>query len=65
MKFSLVLLSFIPIVRELKEMQYEWDRSFIIDGSKFEARYDFEPTSHKEAIKATLNWFKEEKESSK
>ncbi|MHA1911644.1 MAG: SDR family NAD(P)-dependent oxidoreductase [Candidatus Kariarchaeaceae archaeon] len=61
-KKMLTLLSFIPIVRELKEMQYEWDRPFIIDGSKFETMYGFEVTSHKEAIKTTLNWFREEKE---
>jgi nucleoside-diphosphate-sugar epimerase len=60
-KKMLTFLSFIPIVRELKEMQYEWDRPFIIDGSKFKEKYEFEPTSHKEAIKTTLNWFREEK----
>ena len=60
-KKMLTLLSIIPIVRELKEMQYEWDSPFIIDGSKFNERYDFEPTSHKEAIKMTVKWFREEK----
>ncbi len=53
-----ILATFIPIVKELKELTYEWKHPFIIDGTKYASTFNTtEHTSHKRAIKETLNWF--------
>ena len=38
---------FVPTVKELKELVYEWERLFVIDGTKFRTRYDLTATPHK------------------
>lgn len=47
---------FIPIMRELEEMSYQWDEPFIIDDSHFRAHFDARPTSVEEAAKVTVEW---------
>lgn len=42
---------FVPIVREIKEMSYQYDRDYIFDSSKFETRFSFLPTTYSEGIK--------------
>jgi len=42
---------FLPIVRELKEMQYQNDQDYFFDSSKFNKRFSYTPTSYKEGIK--------------
>ncbi len=42
---------FSPIMRELAEMMYQYDRDYVFDGSKFEKRFNFKPTSYLEGIK--------------
>ena len=56
---TIKLLSiFIPIVKELKEMTYEWKHPFIIDGTKYSSTFNTtEHTAHNVAIKETLYWF--------
>lgn len=41
---------FVPIMRETVEMLYQYDRDYVFDSSKFEERFDFEPTSYAEGI---------------
>ncbi|MDE3184547.1 MAG: NAD-dependent epimerase/dehydratase family protein [Bacteroidota bacterium] len=41
---------FSPIVKELKEMQYQNDRDYFFDSSKFDKRFSFTPTSYKDGI---------------
>ncbi len=55
-KFMLKILGwFIPIMRELHEMVYQYDRPYFFDSSKFEKRFpDFPITSYKEGVKATI-----------
>jgi nucleoside-diphosphate-sugar epimerase len=51
-KFLVTLLGiFVPIMRELKEMLYQYDRDYVFDSSKFEKRFDFEPTPYKEGVR--------------
>ena len=53
-----ILAMFIPIVKELKEMTYEWKYPFIIDGTKYASTFNTtEHTAHNVAIKETLDWF--------
>jgi len=42
---------FSPVVRELKEMQYQNDRDYFFDSSKFNKRFSYTPTSYKDGIK--------------
>ena len=49
---------FSPPAKELVEMMYEFDQPFIIDSSKFERTFGVKATPMKEAIKATVAWYK-------
>lgn len=45
---------FIPVMREMPEMLYQYDRDYVFDSSKFEKRFSFTPTSYTEGIKQTI-----------
>lgn len=42
---------FVPIVGELREMAYQYDRDYVFDSSKFEQRFAYTPVSYAEGIK--------------
>lgn len=51
-KFMLGVLSlFMPMLRELKEMQYQNDRDYFFDSSKFNKRFGVTPVEYKDGIK--------------
>jgi nucleoside-diphosphate-sugar epimerase len=54
-----VVALFSPLMRELKEMMYQWEHPYQVDHSKFAARFRFEPTSFDEGLEATLEWYRE------
>jgi nucleoside-diphosphate-sugar epimerase len=45
---------FNPIMNELVEMLYQYDRDYVFDSSKFEKKFDFKPTPYREGIKQTI-----------
>lgn len=47
---------FVPIVRELLDMHYEWEREYVVDDSRFRTRFAFEGTPLDEALEATARW---------
>ena len=49
---------FIPAARELIEMLYEFDRPFLVDGSKFERTFGLHPTPLRQAVRETVAWFR-------
>lgn len=49
-----LLAIFSTTIRELKEMQYQNDRDYFFDSSKFEKRFSFTPTSYEGGIKESL-----------
>lgn len=51
-----VVSLFTPIVRELIEMHYEWEREYVVDDSGFRARFGFTGTPLDEALDATARW---------
>jgi len=47
---------FIPILRELAEMRYQWDEPFVVDDRRFRERFSVRPTDLDEAARATVAW---------
>lgn len=41
---------FMPIMKELAEMNYQYDRDYFFDSSKFNKYFNFEPTTNKMAV---------------
>jgi nucleoside-diphosphate-sugar epimerase len=51
---------FVPMIRELRELMYQWTAPFVLDASKFQRSFGpFQPTPHPEAVKRTVAWFRE------
>jgi nucleoside-diphosphate-sugar epimerase len=53
-----VLGLFNPVLREVAEMAYEFEDPFMMDSSKFARAFGADPTPHREAIRATVEWFR-------
>ncbi len=49
-----VLGLFMPFMREMPEMMYQYDRDYFFDSSKFEKRFGMAPTSYIEGVRATV-----------
>jgi nucleoside-diphosphate-sugar epimerase len=49
-----ILGIFLPIMKEMSEMLYQYDRDYFFDSSKFEKRFKISPTSYSEGIKRTI-----------
>jgi len=50
---------FMPPVRELVEMLYEFEKPFIVDHSQFEAAFGDIATPHNVAIANTIKWYQQ------
>lgn len=48
---------FVPIMRELAELLYQWDRPYVFSHAKFEKAFGAEVTPHERAVAATVAWF--------
>jgi nucleoside-diphosphate-sugar epimerase len=49
-----LLAPFVPFMRELGEMRFQWDRPYVVDTSKFAKRFWSTTTPFEEGIAATL-----------
>ncbi|MCB0743797.1 MAG: NAD-dependent epimerase/dehydratase family protein [Ignavibacteriae bacterium] len=49
-----ILGLFIPIMKEMPEMMYQYNRDYFFDSSKFDERFNFKTTSYKEDVKLTI-----------
>jgi len=47
---------FTPPLREMPEMQYQWEESFVIDDRHFRERFDVLPEDADRAAQATVAW---------
>jgi nucleoside-diphosphate-sugar epimerase len=47
---------FMPVLRETREMQYQWDEPFVIDDSRFRKRFGVVPDDADRAAAATVAW---------
>lgn len=50
-----ILGYFTPIMKEILEMLYQYQKDYIFDSSKFEKRFGFKPTPYHIGIKETIN----------
>lgn len=48
-----------PLLRELKEIRYQFDHPFIVDSSAYEAAFKVRATPLDEQIKTTVDWWRE------
>jgi nucleoside-diphosphate-sugar epimerase len=48
---------FVPIMRELGEMLYQYEFAYEFDSSKFEKAFQFKPTTYEEGIRQTAEWY--------
>ena len=49
---------FMPMLRELAEMAYQWDEPFTVNDARFRARFGLAPTSLDEGAQALVEWAK-------
>ncbi|MGL5857494.1 MAG: NAD-dependent epimerase/dehydratase family protein [Angustibacter sp.] len=47
-----------PVLRELREVQYQFDRPFVMDSSAATDTFGIEPTPLDEALAATITWYR-------
>jgi nucleoside-diphosphate-sugar epimerase len=48
-----------PLLRELNETLYQFERPFVSDASRFQGAFGpFEPTPHRAAVSRTVDWFR-------
>ena len=46
---------FVPIMGEIAEMNYQFDRDYYFDSSKFNDRFGFKPTPNAEGVKRAID----------
>lgn len=49
-----ILALFNPMMRELSEMMYQYDRDYVFSSAKFESRFDMKPTSYLDGIREII-----------
>ena len=49
---------FNPMVREVREMMYQWEQPYVMDHTRFEQAFGADPTPHETAIEETLAWYR-------
>jgi nucleoside-diphosphate-sugar epimerase len=47
-----------PMMKEMPEMMYQYDRDYFFDSSKFVKRFNFVPTTYQEGIRNTVQYSK-------
>lgn len=48
-----------PLIRELKEIRYQFDGPFVVDSSAYEAGFAVRATPVEEQVEATVDWWRE------
>ncbi len=57
-----VLGWFNPMMRDINEVSYQFDRPFVLDHSKFERTFGSSITLHRQALRETLAWVRQHPE---
>ncbi|WP_301923007.1 NAD-dependent epimerase/dehydratase family protein [Ferruginibacter sp.] len=45
---------FMPLMKEMPEMMYQYDRDYVFDSSKFNESFNFTPTTYQKGVKETI-----------
>jgi nucleoside-diphosphate-sugar epimerase len=45
---------FMPLMKELPEMMYQYDRDYLFDSSTFERKFNFKPTPYQQGIRQMI-----------
>jgi nucleoside-diphosphate-sugar epimerase len=45
---------FVPVLKEMREMMYQYDRDYFFDSSKFDKRFNFKTTTYQEGVRMTV-----------
>lgn len=53
-----VMSWFSPMMRELREMLYQFEAPFVMDGSRFDRAFAAVATPHEEAVRRTMAWYR-------
>lgn len=48
-----------PVLRETRELLYEYNEPYLFDGSKYTSAFGGAPTPHTEATRKTVAWYRE------
>jgi nucleoside-diphosphate-sugar epimerase len=48
-----------PTLRAVRQVAYQLERPFVVDHSKFEASFGADPTPQPDAIRRTLDWYRQ------
>jgi nucleoside-diphosphate-sugar epimerase len=48
-----------PVLRETRELLYEYNEPYLFDGGKYTSAFGGAPTPHQEAMRQTVAWFRE------
>lgn len=63
-RFMVGLLGlFNPILKEMKEMMYEWEQPYVVNHGKFERAFGMDFTPHEVAIEETVAWYRQRQKS--
>ncbi len=49
---------FVPILKEMYEMRYQYDRDYYFDSTKFIRKFNYHPTDNQTAVKQTVEKLK-------
>lgn len=45
---------FMPLMKEMPEMMYQYDRDYVFDSAKFQKHFNFSPTNYQQGVKETI-----------
>jgi len=45
---------FMPLMKEMPEMMYQYDRDYVFDSYKFNESFNFTPTTYQQGVKETI-----------
>ena len=54
-----IMAPFNPMLREVKEMLYQFEEDFVVDSSRFTSAFGIRATPLDDAIRATLGWYRD------
>jgi nucleoside-diphosphate-sugar epimerase len=54
-----ILGLFVPFLKEMYEMRYQYDRAYFFDSTRFISRFDHRPTPNAEAVRQTIESLKQ------